>query len=138
MMGRWKLRKALPYNVSKMASNYRLRILNFLIFRILWSSHELFMADYSSVLSVTNRPFQDAKVCGKLVCSKCIENNEGVKFFFDDFGLKQHFKVKHRSLKFDDSIHIECRRRFRELHADETLQVVKQLLNLRLETVCKY
>ena len=55
----------------------------------------------------TNRPFQDAKVCGELVCSKCIENNEEVKFF-DDVGPKKPFKVyilnKHRSLKFNDSI----------------------------------
>jgi hypothetical protein len=35
IMGRRKLRKDLPYNVSKMASNYRLRILHFLIFRLL-------------------------------------------------------------------------------------------------------
>jgi hypothetical protein len=33
------------------------------------------------ILSATTRPFQDAKVCGELVCSKCIENNEEVKFF---------------------------------------------------------
>ena len=40
----------------------------------------------------TNRPFQDEKVCGELVCSKCIENNEEVKFF-DDVGPKKRFKV---------------------------------------------
>jgi hypothetical protein len=78
----------------------------------------------------TNRPFQDEKVCGELVCSKCIEINEEVKFF-DDVGPKKRFKVyinKHRSLKFNDS----------HMHSGETLHVVKQLSNLRLETVCKY
>jgi hypothetical protein len=69
MMGRRKLRKALPYNVSKMASN-------------LYRHKNILLMNYSwFILSATNRPFQDAKVCGELVCSKCIENNEEVKFF---------------------------------------------------------
>ena len=49
--------------------------------------------DIDSLLSVSNRPFQDAKICIKVVCSLCIESKEGVKFYFDDVGLKQHFKT---------------------------------------------
>ena len=94
--------------------------------------------DIESLLSVSNRPFQDAKICGKVVCSLCIESKEGVKFYFDDVGLKQHFKVKHRGVQFDDNLHVECKRRFRDLHGDETLNLVKRLSSMRLEMVCMY
>lgn len=132
MTGRRKFRKALPYNVLKMAPNYRERL-------ALVLARELFnMADTKSILSLSNRPFQDAKVCGKVVCSKCIESNRGIKLFFYDDGLKQHFKVKHRGLTLDHNVEMDCKRQFRELHANETLRVLEQLTNLRLEKVCSY
>ena len=92
--------------------------------------------DIESLLSVSNRPFQDPKICGKVVCSLCIESKEGVKFYFDDVGLKQHFKVKYRGVQFDDNLHVECKRRFRDLHGDETLNLAKCLSSMHLEMVC--
>ena len=94
--------------------------------------------DIDSLLSVSNRPFQDGKICGKVVCSLCIESKEGVKFYFDDVGLKQHFKVKYRGVQFDDNWCVECKRQFRDLHGDETLNLVKRLSSMRLEMVCMY
>ena len=85
-----------------------------------------------------NRPLQDAKVCGKTVCSECDILNEGLKFYYDDVGLKQHFKIKHRGKTFDYNVHMDCKRRFKELHAEETTNVIKQLSNMRLETVCYF
>ena len=37
--------------------------------------------DIESVLSLTNRPFQVAKVSGKITCSQCFNNNGDIKFF---------------------------------------------------------
>ena len=85
---------------------------------------------------LSDRPFQKAKICGKLVCATCIESNEQLKFYYDDAGIKLHMKSKHRTMHFDDNMLLECRRRFQLLHAKETMDLVKQLSNIRLETVC--
>ena len=120
-----------------MVSNYRGRLA-----RVQTKAHSLFMmaeslsvsgSDLKSLLS--NRPFQNAKRCGKLVCATCIENKEILKFYYDDTGLKLHFKSKHHTLQLDKDMLLDCRRRFRQLHAEETTSVLKKLSNLRLEKV---
>ena len=91
-------------------------------------------SDITTLLS--NRPFQRVKVCGKVVCATCIDNNVTLKFYYDDAGIKQHTRLKHRAVHFDENVLRECRRRFQLLHAEETMCVVKELTKMRLETVC--
>ena len=58
---------------------------------------------------LSDRLFQNAKRCGKVVCMMCIENKEVLKFYYDDSGLKLHFKSKHHTLQFDKNMLLECR-----------------------------
>ena len=85
---------------------------------------------------LSGRPFQTAKICGKVVCASCIDKNVTLKFYYDDAGIKQHMRSKHRVMKFNDNVLRECRKRFQLLHAEETMDVVKELSKMRLETVC--
>ena len=96
-------------------------------------------SDLKSLLSDTSRLFQNAKRYGKIVCVTCIDSNEVLKFYYDDAGLQMHLKSKHHKLQFDkkmqESMLHDCRRRFRLLHTEETMNVLQQLSNLRLEKV---
>lgn len=87
------------------------------------------------VLSLTNRPFQDAKVSGKVVCSRCFRSTGEVKLFLEDAGLKQHFKIRHGNLVVDDEVCRDCKMLFHDFHGQETLKMLNQLSKLRLETV---
>ena len=97
-----------------MVSNYRGRLA-----RAQTKVHSLFMmaepmrmsvsdSDFKRLLS--DRLFQNAKRCGKVVCATCIQNKEVLKFYYDDAGLKLDFKSKHCTLQFDKNMLLDCRR----------------------------
>ena len=88
------------------------------------------------VLSLTNRPFQDAKVSGKVLCSKCFKSTGEVKFFLEDVGLKHYFKIKHNNSTLDDHVRCDCKMYFHDLHGQETLKMLNQLSELQLQMVC--
>ena len=88
------------------------------------------------VLSLTNKPFQDAKVNGKVICSKCFKTTGEVKFFLEGAGLKHHFKIRHNNLTVDDHVRRDCKMLFNDLHGQETLKMLNQLSELRLQMVC--
>ena len=87
------------------------------------------------LFSLCNRPFQSAKLNGKVMCSKCFENDGSANFFVEGSGLKQHFRTIHRNSCVDDRVLGQCKGRFQELHGDETAEVLNQLSDLRLQTV---
>ena len=43
--------------------------------------------EIKDVLALANRPFQDAKVGGKVICSNCFKNTGDIKFFLEAFGF---------------------------------------------------
>ena len=88
------------------------------------------------VLSLTNRPFQDAKVSGKVLCSECFKSTVEEKFFLEDVGLKHHFKIKHNNSTLDDHVRRDCKMYFHDLHGQKTLKMLNQLSELRLQMVC--
>ncbi|XP_028408218.1 uncharacterized protein LOC114530793 [Dendronephthya gigantea] len=86
-----------------------------------------------NVLSLTTRPFQEANVSGKVICSKCYENTKEIKFYLEDAGLIQHFRVKHRHMALDERLVKECRLLFQDLHGQETFSVLQKLAKIRGE-----
>ena len=88
------------------------------------------------VLSLANRPFQDVKVSGKVLCSECFKSTGEVKFFLEDVGLKHHFKIKHNNSTLDNHVHRDCKMYFHDLHGQETLKMLNQLSELQLQMVC--
>ena len=92
--------------------------------------------DIASVLSLTNRPFQEAIVNGKTICSECYLNGNGEKnFFLKDLGLTQHFRIKHASLLLEECIKDRCKMLFQKLHGQETVRMLEELSKIRLNTV---
>ncbi len=87
-----------------------------------------------NVLSLT-KPFQEANVCGKLICSKCHENTKEIKFYSEEAGLTQHFRVKHRHLSLNETVIKECRLLFQDLHGQETFSMLEKLAKIRSEAV---
>ena len=59
-----------------------------------------------------------------------------VKFFLEDVGLKHHFKIKHNNSTLDDHVRRDCKMYFHDLHGQETLKMLNQLSELRLQMVC--
>ena len=47
-----------------------------------------------SVLSFVNRPFQEAKVNSRTICSECFKDNGEIKFFLEDAGVNAAFQGK--------------------------------------------
>ena len=88
--------------------------------------------EIKDVLALANRPFQDAKVSGKVICSNCFKNTGEVKFFLEDAGLKHHFKIKHNNTTVDDHVRHDCKMLFKDLHGQETLKMLNQLSKLRI------
>ena len=81
-----------------MVSNYGGRLA-----RAQTKAHSLFMMAEPMRMSVSDsdlkrllsdRLFQNAKHCDKVVCATCIENKELLKFYYDDAGLKLRFKIR--------------------------------------------
>ena len=81
------------------------------------------------VLSLANRPFQEAKVNGKTICSGCFHNTNDIKFFMED---------NDSQLVLDEGITKHCKMFFQNLHGQETSKILKQLSALRLNTVRMY
>ena len=78
-----------------------------------------------SVSSLANRPFQEAKVNSRIICLECFGDNGEIKFFLEDAGLTQHFRVKHRHLVLDNCMTKHCRMLFQDLHGQETVKTTK-------------
>ncbi len=57
---------------------------------------------------------------GKTICSACFDNTNDIKFFMEDNGLTQHFRVKHSQLVLDEGITKRCKMLFQNLHGQET------------------
>ena len=95
----------------------------------------LYANEIKHVLSLTNRPFQDAMVREKVLCSECFKSTGEVKFFLEDVGLKHHFKIKHNST-LNDHVRRDCKMYFHDLHGQKTLKMLNQLSELRLKMVC--
>ena len=84
---------------------------------------------------MTTRPFQEANIHGKLICSKCYENTKEIKFYSEEAGLTHHFRVKHRHLALDERVTKECRLLFQDLHGQETFSMLGKLAKIRSEAV---
>ena len=70
-----------------------------------------------------------------MLCLKCFKSTGEVKFFLEDVGLKHYFKIKHNST-LDGHVRRDCKMYFHDLHSQETLQMLNQLSELRLQMVC--
>ena len=88
-----------------------------------------------SVLSLGNRPFQEAKFNGRTICCECHKESGEIKFFLEDAGLRQHFRVRHRGTLDEKTIKVQCRMLFQDLHGQETTVMMKRLSELRFQTV---
>ena len=75
---------------------------------------------------------------GKTICSACFDDTNDIKFFMEDNGLTQHFRVKHSQLVLDEGITKHCKMLFQNLHGQETSKILKKLSALRLNTVRMY
>ena len=82
-------------NVSKMAPDFRGRLVlaTFLI-NIYKAEHAV--VQEGELLSLSMRPFQQAKQSGRTICFKCFEEDGVVNFFLEGAGLSQHFRTMHR------------------------------------------
>ena len=127
-----------------MASNYstgHARLVNFVFLVICFSSHEYFVNmdeiinQTKDILSLTTRPFQEARINRKVLCSYCYENTKEIKFFSEEAGLTQHFRVKHRHLTLDGRLLEECKLLFQDLHGQETFSMLQELAKIRREEV---
>ena len=89
------------------------------------------------IFSFSNRPFQEAKENGKMICCKYYEIAGVVNFFARQTVLKQHFRTIHRNTDMKDltDINAKCKVLFQHSHGEETTKVIKQLSRLRLQTV---
>ena len=89
------------------------------------------------IFSFSNRPFQEAKENGKMICCKYYEIAGVVNFFAKQTVLKQHFRTIHRSTDVKDltDINAKCKVLFQDSHGEETTKVIQQLNRLRLQTV---
>ena len=92
----------------------------------------------SEIFSLSRRPFQEANETGKIVCCKCFEVEKVFHFFDKEKGLKQHFRIIHHGIELSNLIFDECKTLFQRQHGEETVKVIQQLTNLRLNlTVSK-
>ena len=93
------------------------------------------MATGEQLFCIADRPFQNAHLQLKVICSKCHESCGSelgsLNFFVEDSGLKHHFRTMHRGIVLDDKILGECKKIFRELHRAETVEVIKKLSAIR-------
>ena len=91
----------------------------------------------SEIFSLSRRPFQEANETGKIVCCKCFEFEKVFHFFDKETGLKQHFRIIHHGMELSNLVLAECKTLFQRQHCEETIKVIQQLSNLRLQTVSK-
>ena len=63
------------------------------------------------IFSFSNRPFQEAKENGKMICCKYYEIAGVINFFAKQTVLKQHFRTIHRSTDVKDltDINAKCK-----------------------------
>jgi hypothetical protein len=87
------------------------------------------------IFSLKDRPFQQAKLDKKIICSKCYENGVRCKFLEEGFGLQQHFRTVHRLTELNENVQRQCRMMFNDLHGNETERIIRRLSEVRLEEV---
>ena len=95
-------------------------------------------ANIEAILSLRNRPFQEAKENSRTICSECFKNTKEIKFFLEDTGLAQHFRVKHSHLLLNETQIKDCRDLFQNCHGQETADVLKQVSKERLKAVLSF
>ena len=84
-------------------------------------------------MSLSRRPFQQAKQRGRTICFKCLEEDGVVNCFLEGAGLSQHFRTMHRINAVVDSA--KCKADFQDCHGAEAASFVKRLDRLRLRSV---
>ena len=85
------------------------------------------------LLSLSMRPFQQAKQSGRTICFKCFEEDGVVNFFLEGAGLSQYFRTMHRINAVLDSA--KCKAVFQDCHGEETARIVERWGRLRLQSV---
>ena len=79
------------------------------------------MADFLEYQDFQNRPFHRAYLDGKLPCPHILCKSNCGKVFFEEQGIAQHFRIKHRGIVFDEEKQLrDARRMFRFSHGAET------------------
>ena len=96
------------------------------------------MADFLEYQDFQNRPFHRAYLDGKLPCPHILCKSNCGKVFFEEQGIAQHFRIKHRGIVLDEEKQLrDARRMFRFSHGEETKRYLEILSNERLIEVGK-
>ena len=99
------------------------------------SYHIYKMAEHAVVqeeelLSLSMRPFQQAKQSGRTICFKGFEEDGVVNFFLEGDGLSQHFRTMHHINTVLNSAKYKAV--FQDCHDEETVRVVERLGRLSI------
>ena len=95
--GRLKGREPLPNNVSKMAPDFRGRLVLVTFLINIYKMAEHAVVQEEELLSLSMRPFQQANKAVERYVLNALKTEDGVvNFFLEGAGLSQHFRTMHR------------------------------------------